>query len=455
MPDQSQEVMASGLKQVSDALLEARRELIDLSRRNRLLHMPRTATRAPCLEITGIMPDDLFVALARNGKQLTFAAVAHEEQTPGETGKSRSTVSGMLQTALTEEALDRRLLKFFREARTFEEEQGVNILFLAIGFLNWFEDDRTNEHCSAPLLLIPVQLERRQGRDHFILRGREDDIILNVSLAEKLRATFSISLPDIPEGDEWLPSTYFDSVRTVIAGQKRWEMDRRGIGLGFFTFSKFLMWRDLDAAAWPDMSALLNNALLTRLLGEGAAGDSEPPLVSNDEQIDKRIDLASAIHVVDADSSQAVCIEEARHGRNLVIQGPPGTGKSQTIANIIATAAHDGKSVLFVAEKAAALEVVYSRLKTVSLEPLCLEIHSRKATKLSVINSLDRSIRAGNATRVDNRNAAELRAARDRLNRWSDTIHDEIRKSGRTPYQVAVVARLAILNDTNQRRTAN
>jgi Protein of unknown function (DUF4011)/AAA domain len=381
VPDQFQEVIEGGLNRISDALLDARRELIDLSRRNRLLHTPRTGNRPRCLEIIGYDPDALFVAIARNGKQFAFASLANAALTSAEIEKPRSAT---LQTKLTQEALDRRLLKFFREARTFEEEQGVNILFLAIGFLNWFEDDRSEELCSAPLLLVPTSLERRQGGDHLVLRGRDDDIIINVSLAEKLRGAFGILLPDIPESDEWLPSTYFDAVATAVAGQKRWTVDGQGIGLGFFTFSKFLLWRDLDASAWPDMSGLLKNALLTKLLGEESASDPEPPLASDDEQIDQRIDLASAIHVVDADSSQAVCIEEARYGRNLVVQGPPGTGKSQTIANIIATAAHGGKSVLFVAEKAAALDVVYSRLKTVGLEPLCLEIHSRKATKLSV-----------------------------------------------------------------------
>src|SRR5262249_22165787 len=144
----------------------------------------------------------------------------------------------------------------------------------------------------------------------------------------------------------------------------------------------------------------------------------------------------SSVHVVDADSSQALCIEEARRGRNLVIQGPPGTGKSQTIANIIAAAIREGKSVLFVAEKAAALDVVYGRLKMVGLEPLCLEIYSKKATKAAVIGSLDRSIRAASVIQSNSGNTQELRTARDRLNAWSALLHREIRSSGHTPYQV-------------------
>jgi hypothetical protein len=196
------------------------------------------------------------------------------------------------------------------------------------------------------------------------------------------------------------------------------------------------MWRDLDAAAWPKGSDILEHELVRKLFGEDVRTDSEPPIVSEEESIDQHIDIASSVHVVDADSSQALCIKEARQCRNLVIQGPPGTGKSQTITNIIAASVREGKSVLFVAEKAAALDVVYGRLKTVGLEPLCLEIYSKKATKAAVISSLDRSIRAGGVTQTNSRNATELRAARDRLNDWSDILHCEIGSSGRTPYQV-------------------
>jgi very-short-patch-repair endonuclease len=262
-------------------------------------------------------------------------------------------------------------------------------------------------------------------------------MLMNVSLAEKLRGEFGIALPDLPEGDEWLPSEYLSAVAAAIAGQKRWNIDDHGIGLGFFTFSKFLMWRDLDSATWPKASDLLLHGLVGRLLAEEVPGDDDmAPLVSDEEPIDQHIDIASATHVVDADSSQAVCIEEARRGRNLVIQGPPGTGKSQTITNIIASAVNEGKSVLFVAEKAAALDVVSNRLKNVGLEPLCLEIHSKKSTKTAVIGSLERAVRATGASLHAGKNAGDLRMARDQLNGWSSALHRQIRATGRTPYQV-------------------
>jgi very-short-patch-repair endonuclease len=253
---------------------------------------------------------------------------------------------------------------------------------------------------------------------------------------EKLRAISKVELPELPEDDDWLPSTYLNAVAAAVSGEARWQIDRTGCGLGFFTFSKFLMWRDLAPSAWPEASRLLDHPLVSALLGHSQGFDPAPPIADDTEPIDKKIDVAAAIHVLDADSSQALAVEEAKAGRNLVIQGPPGTGKSQTIANIIATAVHSGRSVLFVAEKAAALDVVHGRLKAVGLEPLCLELHSRKATKAAVVSSLDRALSAGGAVALDAGIADSLRSARDRLNGWSETLHREIGRSGRTPYRV-------------------
>ena len=419
------------LRRVADALEDARRELIDISRRNRLLHAPRTGRRIHCLEFANVDPDDVFGELAREGKAFTF--VPEED---GIEGESRPRTLPALRAKATPDVLNRRLLRFFREARVIEEEQGVNILFLAFGFLRWFEDPRSDEVCWAPLVLLPVVIERRQGREQFVLRARDDDLMVNVSLREKLRSISKVELPELPEGDDWLPAAYLDAVAEAVAGEGRWQVDRAGCGLGFFTFSKFLMWRDLAPSAWPEARRLLAHPLVSALLGHGQGFDPVPPIADDDGPIDKKIDTATAIHVLDADSSQALAVEEAKGGRNLVIQGPPGTGKSQTIANIIAAAVHNGRSVLFVAEKAAALDVVHGRLRAVGLEPLCLELHSRKATKAAVVSSLDRALSASGAVPLDAGIVGPLRLARDRLNGWSETLHREIGRSGRTPYHV-------------------
>jgi very-short-patch-repair endonuclease len=196
-----------------------------------------------------------------------------------------------------------------------------------------------------------------------------------------------------------------------------------------------MMWRDLNIDVWPNGS-LIEHVLLGTLLGEGGEIENGPPIALDDEPIDHKIDLSTAMHVVDADSSQAVVIEEARRGRNLVVQGPPGTGKSQTITNIIASAVHSGCSVLFVAEKTAALEVVHDRLKRAGLGALCLEMHSRKSNKREVLKSLEEALRLSGSSRFDSSVASRLSACRDNLNKWSGIIHQFIGQSGRTPFDV-------------------
>jgi very-short-patch-repair endonuclease len=195
------------------------------------------------------------------------------------------------------------------------------------------------------------------------------------------------------------------------------------------------MWRDLNVDLWSN-GGLVEHPVLGVLLGEGGEFANEPPIALDEEPIDHKIDLSTAIHVVDADSSQAVVIEESRLRRNLVVQGPPGTGKSQTITNVIAAAVHAGRNVLFVAEKTAALEVVHDRLRRAGLGALCLEMHSRKANKREVLKSLEESLRLSGSGRFDPTVASHLSACRDKLNEWSSVIHKPIAQSGRTPFDV-------------------
>jgi AAA domain len=278
-------------------------------------------------------------------------------------------------------------------------------------------------------------MTRVRGSDGYALYGRDEEIVANISLREKLRTDFGVVLPEIDEDEGWIPSAYCTVVTTEVARYKRWEVQPNCIGLGFFTFSKFMMWRDLDAAAWPQ-NGLLGHPLLNILMGEEAGFEDHGPLAAEDEPIDHRIDLSKAVHVVDADSSQSVVIEEALRGRNLVVQGPPGTGKSQTITNIIAAAIHGGKSVLFVAEKTAALAVVHDRLSRAGLRPLCLEMHSRKANKREVLKSLEDALRLSGASSFYTEIGERLASCRDKLNSWSKTIHQPIGHTGRTAFEV-------------------
>ena len=218
--------------------------------------------------------------------------------------------------------------------------------------------------------------------------------------------------------------------------------------LWFFSFAKYLMYRDLDPGNWPEHAPLENNPTLSALLQDGFP--SEPPLFGDDEKIDPLIAPQQMIHVTDADSSQAVVIEEVRRGRSLVVQGPPGTGKSQTITNIIATAVKEGKKVLFVAEKMAALEVVYSRLERLGLGVICLELHSRKANKKAVLEEINGTLKLGRPKVNGSTEQIEaLGRIRDQLNRHASLLNTPLEPAGVTIFQI--FGRLAGLNELRTR----
>jgi len=338
----------------------------------------------------------------------------------------------LLQTRLGPEALQRRLLRLFSDARTVEEEQGVNILYLGMGFLRWLETDSSQVLRESPLVLVPVELIRDDRRATSNLRARETDIVTNLPLQERLRTDFGLDLPEIAEDEAFTPEAYFDELADRIERLPRWSIDRDGMQLGFFSFSKLLMMRDLDPDNWPE-GTFADHPVLGGLLDGGF--ERSVPLFGPQERLDPRLAPEDLLHVVPADASQTRVIEEVRAGRNLVVQGPPGTGKSQTIANIIAGAAHDGRKVLFVAEKMAALSVVHDRLRKVGLGDLCLEIHSRAANKRALLDELARTLAAG--TTVPDMPAAPdaLREARDTLNAVADLLHAPVPGYGFTPFR--------------------
>ncbi|MGH6813927.1 MAG: DUF4011 domain-containing protein, partial [Methylocella sp.] len=345
---------------IEKLLAGARLKLIETGTRNRLIHTPRGAKRSRALTITGNASDQVFANLVRENKPLRVlaaeetAVIQRETATP-ETPRlvtpGTSDRNG-LQTSLSPGLLHKRLHALHRDAKTAEEECGVNILFLALGFLCWYENEESDMPRAAPLILLPVYLGRDAKWSTFDLTLREDDIATNQALQERLRGDFGLALPDVAETQDWRPSSYFDAVANAVAAKRRWSIDANAIELGFYSFSKLLMMRDLEPGNWPD-NALVSHPLLRGLLCEGFP--AEPSVLPEAARLNDILNPADLIHVADADSSQRRVIETVRAGHNLVVQGPPGTGKSQTITNIIAAAVHDGQTVLFVAEKMAAL----------------------------------------------------------------------------------------------------
>ena len=291
-----------------------------------------------------------------------------------------------------------------KRAKTAIEETGVNIAYLAFGFINWTEGSNASHVLRAPVLLAPISIENESAIDPYYIKVTDSDVIVNPTFTFKLKNEYGIELPAYEEeGVE----EYLTKVEELLSKLK-WTVTRE-CKIGTFSFLKINMHKDLKGNA----QKILNNDSIRALIGER---------VSKPERVDDGGELCC---VVDADSSQAEAIRLARSGQSFVLQGPPGTGKSQTITNVIAECLSEGKKVLFVSEKLAALSVVYDKLKKAGLEEFCLELHSHKANKRDFINELchtlklQRSVVSERAQReIDAKNRAKLS-----LDNYADELH--------------------------------
>ena len=270
-----------------------------------------------------------------------------------------------------------------KKAREFIEETGVNVAYMAFGFVHWKENAASNYVFHAPILLVPIQLEQASAVEPYFIKSAEDDIIVNPTFSYKMDAEHGVKLPEY--NDEGL-TAYLEKVKRLVAKLQWTVTDECKIGI--FSFLKINMYRDLKDNA----KAILANQNVRQLLGEPAITEK---MYSDEETAASVSDPLIELHsVVDADSSQIEAIEMAKSGKSFVLQGPPGTGKSQTITNIIAECLSDGKKVLFVSEKLAALNVVYDKLKQAGLAEFCLQLHSHKANKKDVIADICHTLRA-------------------------------------------------------------
>lgn len=437
-------------------------ELLDLSARNRLLHVPRFSKSAKTIDVIDEKSAEVFRLLVRENKAFTFVAgrpdragndaaddvedeeeisaieLAQPEEEEGDAdarGVFLRHSDTKLQTRMTPKGLQKRLLDLYHDARTLEEEQGVNILFLALGTLNWIDPNKKENVRNAPLILVPVSLERGTAGEKFRLRLRPEDQTSNLSLEAYLDRVHALKLPSFEGGDEFDPATYLSAVAEAISTKTDWAVVPDNIVLGFFSFAKFLMYRDLDPENWPAAAKLTDQPMIRSLLSDGFDGGE--PLMSEELPIDAHIEPEEMLHIVDSDSSQTLAVHDVRRGRDLVIQGPPGTGKSQTIANVIASAVADGKTVLFVAEKMAALDVVKRRLDQAGVGDTCLELHSNKANKRILLDELRRTWELGSPRgEFPSALTKKLKDARDLLNSHASRMHTPHVPSRLTAYEV-------------------
>ncbi len=319
--------------------------------------------------LRGLLDDRTRGALFNSTDQEIRAAGAVEPPSShgqSETKRPPKSFDLHLRTQLAPDLLERRCKRILHESRTAIEESGSNLFHLAIGFLEWFDDINSAEVRRAPLILIPVRIERgrlnkRTNCYSYIVSYTDEDIETNLSLAVKLDQDFNLILSELDE--EVIPETYLMEVRRTIDHLPRWRVVSDMV-FGMFAFAKILMYKDLDHSKWPKGRKIVSHKNCSKILVGGDSGEASDKLFFEEEHAIDRDKWASSTPLVsDADSSQhSAIIDVLCKEKDLAIEGPPGTGKSQTITNLIAAALNEGKSVLFVAEKKAALDVVRKRL---------------------------------------------------------------------------------------------
>ncbi|MGV8864548.1 MAG: DUF3320 domain-containing protein [Pseudomonas sp.] len=326
---------------------------------------------------------------------------------------------------LSNAEMDARLTDLYRGARTTLQEGGSNTLYLALGFLSWERDDKAGQKYRAPLVLIPVTLERKSARSGFSVVLHDDEPRFNPTLIEMLRQDFELNLgvfeSELPRDDSGLDiDAIWKMVSLAVKDIAGWEVVE-DVVLSMFSFAKYLMWKDLAENA----DQLRESPVVRHLLD--TPRDSFPSDVAfpEDRRLDADFNPREVFCPLPSDSSQLSAVMAASKGKDFVLIGPPGTGKSQTIANLIAQSVAQGRRVLFVSEKIAALDVVYRRLREIGLGEFCLEVHSSKARKTDVLAQLQSAWDAKGV--VDSATwhseADRLQLLRDGLNTYVDRLH--------------------------------
>ncbi len=328
-----------------------------------------------------------------------------------------------LRSYLTDLDLGRALHHLYRSLRLSIEENGANTLYLAMGLLKWYETPSSERPRYAPILLLPVEIIRKSAAKGYVIRSRDEETMMNITLLEMLRQNFGISIP----GLDPLPTDecgidvklVYSIIRNGIKNQPRWDVEEQAI-LGIFSFNKFIMWNDIHNNA----DKLKRNKVVASLVS-GRLEWEVDDIMADASELDQKLSPTDLVLPISADSSQLEAIYEAVNDKTYVLHGPPGTGKSQTITNIIANALYRGKRVLFVAEKMAALSVVQSRLRQIGLDHFCLELHSNKAKKSAVLEQLRRTSEIVKHSSPENFSieASRLHSFREELNVYIEALH--------------------------------
>lgn len=429
----------SDVERLKTILAGWRTSLVDLSGRNRLLHFRHT--RISTLEISAPSPSEL-VRLLEN-RALHFAPLPDEAAEEGEeSGFPSPGENDIVTQKTTAPALQRAQRSLRSKATQMFNDYGLWTLHLGVGVLHWREDG-AHVSSQAPLILFPVELVRTPTGQLLLRANDDEDPQLNPALTIKLEQ-FGINWTRVAETDCSDVSGVFEAVRKAVAGKSQWQVEERTV-MALFASHKESMYRDL----LENQDRLLESDLVRAVAvgpGDALASDrfdfEEVPA----ERVDELAAPEQTPLVLDADTSQRQAVAAAVAGRSFVLDGPPGTGKSQTITNIIAGLMHAGRSVLFVSEKAAALDVVLQRLKSVGLDSYALALHSRNTSRKAVAQELGRALsEQPQSSGLPDQERAQARLDRGALSAYATAMNEVRRPLGRSLHDV--IGRVGLLDD--------
>lgn len=410
-------------------------KLLDLGKRNRLLNYRDTARSNIKIEY----PDcsTLWNMFVKDETPLVFPFIKEDDE------DYESEFESNVETNKSTSELQKALRNLRSKAKTAIEEQGVNVLYLSFGFLKWTESENSDQIFTSPLVLVPVMLTLESIKSPYVLNLYEDEIILNPTLVYKLENDFGITLPTFDDVDDI--DNFLNDIKSK-ASLKNWSVEKE-IGLSLLSFLKINMYSDLN----KHKDTIVENPIVRAIGGDATAISKIPEEMSNYD-FDRKEKPIDVFQVVDADASQQDAIMMAKKGVSFVLQGPPGTGKSQTITNIIAESLADGKKVLFVSEKMAALDVVYRRLAGAGLDDFCLVLHSHKANKKNVLEQLSKvlDLSQKKVTLSDEayHKLDTLQADKDKLNDYANQVYAIIDPLGKSIYEAnGIVANLDSYDD--------
>jgi len=386
------EPISEGIVDSKDKLEQWKRKLLDLSARNTLINLRVSKSLIPILspslsDLEDALSDGSSYRILPHPSE--WSILDEDKRDPG-----KMTVLGdcggviqaefkhkRLRAALNERELSTSIVTLYRSAKTAMEENGANTLYLALGLLRWFDTKGVKKERYAPIILLPVEIVRKSALKGYKIRLRDEDPQMNITLLEMLRQDFGISvagLDPLPLDDNGIDiRRIFSILRRAVMEQEGWDVVEAAF-LGTFSFSQFVMWNDLCQRS----DALRQNKIVRSLL------DGQLSWAAEAMEINNRIDESSSLLPMHTDASQLFAINESLKEKSFILHGPPGTGKSQTITGIIVNILAQGKTVLFVAEKMAALSVVQKRLEALGLASFCMELHSNKSKKKDVLNQL-------------------------------------------------------------------